>query len=475
MSYAQAIDAQRTRTLNDMKAYQSTLDGAVDFFFKVGALREQDPVPAFLKAYLENREYALRTALWGRDIRQGAGERKVFRDIVLYLENDTPEDAKILLSYVPILGRWDDLLLDFQNKDVEKFAYSLYVKGLRSENGLAAKWAPRKGIKAAKLRKYMQLPPRQYRKYIVKLTNVVEQKMCAKEWDKINYEHVPSLASARYRSAFYRHDEQRYTEYVEKLKSGKATAKTNAVYPYDVVKSLSLSNVLMTTLSKAEKDFIIAQWDALPNYIQDAKVLPVIDTSGSMGFQLNNNTLKAAHVAFSLGIYFADKNTGPFNGCFVTFSHRPTLEHLEGNILQKFYQVNMAHWDMNTDLHKTFDLILQVAKDGNVNPEDMPDTILILSDMQFDSCIEFDDSAMEMIRRKYIDAGYEVPKIVFWNIVAYNNVPVRFNEQGVALVSGASPSIIKTILSDNIKTLTPINIMTETIMSDRYTPVLQDF
>jgi hypothetical protein len=170
----------------------------------------------------------------------------------------------------------------------------------------------------------------------------------------------------------------------------------------------------------------------------------------------------------SLGLYLADKNKGKFKDTFLTFSSKPQLMHLKGNVVQKYQQMVDSLWEMNTDLHAAMDKILQTAIEGNVPQEEMPAMLLILSDMQFDQCARYDDNAMKMIERKFSDAGYVVPQIVFWNLNASDNVPVKANKQGAALVSGFSPSIVKAILEAEMDNFTPEGIMLKTIMNTRY-------
>ena len=154
---------------------------------------------------------------------------------------------------------------------------------------------------------------------------------------------------------------------------------------------------------------------------------------------------------------------------FLTFSGKPELLHLQGSINQKIDQMVKSNWDMSTDLNAAFKKILDVAVKGNVPQEEMPDMVLILSDMQFDDCVDYDDSAIEMIGRKYREAGYELPKVVFWNLNAsYGNTPVEFDKSGTALVSGFSPAIVKPLLSGDLDNFTPESVMLKTIMDDRY-------
>jgi hypothetical protein len=329
---------------------------------------------------------------------------------------------------------------------------------------------PRKGPVAVELTRYLGLSPKAYRKLIVGLTNVVETQMCAKEWEAINFSHVPSVASARYQKAFGRNAKESYAAYIAELKKPvaeradpKVKINASAVYPYDVVKSVIKGNAAVAD----------EQWKALPNYIGDAKVLPMVDVSGSMGsLWYSHGDLQPIDIAVSLGLYCADKNTGVFKDLFLTFSGKPKMEHLKGTLSQKMTQMSKANWEMNTNLHAAFDEILKIAVNGKVAQEDMPDMLLILSDMQFDACTRYDDTAMQMIKRKYKDAGYNVPKIVFWNLSSYGkengNTPVKFDKNGTAHVSGFSPSVMKHVLADDLEEFTPYNVMVKTLMNDRY-------
>jgi hypothetical protein len=370
---------------------------------------------------------------------------------------------------IPALGRWDDLFA-YKNPINRNQAFALIAEALEAKNGLAAKWMPRKGPVAVELTRYLGLSPKAYRKLIVGLTNVVETQMCAKEWEAINFSHVPSVASARYQKAFGRNAKESYSAYIAELKKPvaersdpKVKINASAVYPYDVVKSVVKGNAAVAD----------EQWKAMPNYIGDAKVLPMVDVSGSMGsLWYTYSQLQPIDIAVSLGLYCASKNTGDFKDLFLTFSGKPKMEHLKGTLSQKMTQMTKAHWEMNTNLHAAFDEILKIAVKGNVSQEDMPDMLLILSDMQFDACTRYDDSAMQMIKRKYKEAGYDVPKIVFWNLSMYGkengNTPVKFDKNGTAHVSGFSPSIMKHVLANDLEEFTPYNVMLKTLMSDRY-------
>ena len=465
-TFVNAVANQEARTANGMKARKSTAKATVDLFYNIGASRGKDIVPAFTAAYVEDKDLALRIALWARDARGGAGERELFRSILKHLEKTDKDAASAMLAKVPELGRWDDIFV-FSDKALKAQAYTMLGDALRASNGLAAKWTPRKGEVAREVREFFGMTPKQYRKSLVALTKVVETQMCAKDWDNINFSHVPSVASARYKKAFTRHT-TKFAEYVEALVKGDPSVKVNAaaVFPYDVLKGIgSYSN----NYGKTELDHIVAQWNALPNFVGDANILPLVDVSGSMSCPAGKgSTTTCMDVAVSLGLYLAEKNQGKFKDTFLTFSDRPALMTLKGNIVEKMNQMVKSDWGMSTNLHAAFEKILEVAVNGSVPQSEMPEMVLILSDMQFNQCVRNDDSAMQMIERKFASAGYNVPQVVFWNLNSSDNVPVKSDKSGAALVSGFSPAITKALLAADMSDFTPEGIMRKTVMVDRY-------
>jgi hypothetical protein len=399
----------------------------------------------------------MKIAFWSRDVRGGAGERQLFRDVLVHLEKLHPETLEAVLPFVGEFGRWDDLLV-FKTEKFKHMAYTLIGNALRERNGLCAKWMPRQGPIAVEIRNFFGMSPKFYRKSLVNLTNVVETKMCAKDWDSIEFGKLPSLASARYNKAFAKNAKTAYEAYKARLTAGTDKVNASAVYPYDVIKTLRHGG-----------DSVVAdaQWAALPNYIGNASVMPLVDVSGSMSCAVGGNAnLQCIDVALSLGLYCADKNTGVFKDTFLTFSAKPKAQVVKGTLAQKMSQMNSSDWGMNTNLHSAFEEILRIAVKGGVAEADMPKTLLILSDMQFDQCVSFDDTAHQMIKRKYKEAGYDVPNVVFWNLNSKDNVPVKFDKRGTALVSGFSPAVMKGVLSG--ADMTPYGIMLATVDVPRY-------
>ena len=346
-----------------------------------------------------------------------------------------------------------------------------YIKTelLVNKNSLLAKWMPRKGKVAVLLRMNLHWTPKFYRKTIVGLTNVVETKMCSNDWENIEYKKVPSLAMTRYRTAFGRHDQERFNEFNQKVIDGEETVNVGAIYPYDVIKQCLLYNTSIDELS------ITAQWNSLPNYMDGSsnfRILPVCDVSGSMDSIIGNNkNLTAMIICISLGLYISERNIGAFKDYFMTFSSSPLLQKLTGsNIVEKARNLRRANWGMSTDLEATFEEILIKAVQSKVSHNEMPTHILILSDMEFDGCVSNSNAtAMEMIKDKYNRYGYELPNVIFWNLQSRNeNVPVKSNENGVALVSGFSPSIMTSLLKGN---LDPMKVLMDTINVERYSKI----
>lgn len=474
MKLVDALQTKNTVTENGMVTNSSSLNDCVNLFFQIGAMRGQDKarlINTFVKAYEENALTAMKILFWARDVRGGAGERQIFKDIVKYLATTRTETMRKNLSLISEFGRWDDLL-SLVGTPLETDALALIGYALKNGNGLAAKWMPRPNVnnrekkrQASALRKFLKLTPATYRKMLAELSSTVEQLMCANEFGKINYSHVPSKAMSDYMRAFGKRDGERFTSFIESVKKGDVKINAGAVYPYDIVKNLKYGS----------SNGADVQWDALPNYLENnnEQFLPVVDVSGSMECPAGNNpNVSCMDVAISLGLYISERNEGAFKDSFITFSNKPSLQVLKGSLSERYKQLARADWDMSTNIEKVFTTILNSAVSNNVPQSEMPTMILILSDMEFNQGTRgnWDKSAQEIFESKYAEAGYKMPKIVYWNIQSRNNnFPVQFNKEGVGLVSGFSPSLLTSVLSG--KDLTPFSMMMEVVNSERYSVV----
>lgn len=466
-----AVNASGT-TANGAVTNVSSLNKNVDLFFLAGASRGKDITSTFAGALVEDQEVAVRVLQWARDARGGAGERETFRKLFGYLIRTEPKAAERVMTKVPEIGRWDDLFIAF-GTTLEREALRMISFALKDvQDGLCAKWMPRQGATASKIRAYMRLTPKQYRKMLVGLSNTVEQKMCAQDWTGIVYPHVPSVAAGRYQKAFLKHDPKGYGEYKSKLVAGETKINASVAFPYDVIRSMRNGDATVAN----------EQWKALPNYLEgsDENIMPLVDVSGSMDGVRVSGSVTALDVAISLGLYVSERAGGVFKDQFITFSNTPQMLKTSGTLKQRFDQMERSQWAGSTDLQAAFKLILDAAVKHKVSKAEMPTKLLILSDMEFNTCVTAGGSknrwgggepvsvsAMDMIRSEYTAAGYDLPQVVFWNLNGRaGNSPVTYNETGTALISGFSPSIVKSVLGG--EEMTPISIMLKTVMVERY-------
>jgi hypothetical protein len=487
MTFMNALESEMnvTETLNGAKAYKSTLNKCLDLFGKIAACRNdvKQAQKLFAHAYAENPETATRILFWARDIRGGQGEREVFRNLFKYLVEENGEIGAKLISLVPVYGRWDDLLV-LENTSAWETVLNAIQNQLNldrvsykagAEVSLLAKWMP--SINASskdtkrlgrKIAAHLGMTEREYRKVLSNLRthiNVVEKAMCAKEWSAIDYSKVPSRAAFMYRKAFAKQDATRYAEYLSAVEKGEAKINASTLYPYDIVEQYLYKG--------ARNDKTIdLQWEALPNYMEDKEFngLVVADVSGSM-------MGRPMAVSISLAMYIAERNTAQvWKNKFLTFSDRPELQSIVGSTIGKrIDNLSRAAWAMNTDLIAVFKTVLDAGVKNDVPVEEMPSKLIIVSDMQFDQCCRSNKRTnFEQIQKLYRKAGYEMPQLVFWNVNAIGgNVPIEAHDTGTCLVSGCSPSILKSVLTDSV--LTPVDTMNETVYTERYDAVGEVF
>jgi hypothetical protein len=471
-------------TENLAKTYKSTLDPVLDLFALGGALRSRNSdsiISLFSKAFSTNKELALKTLFYIRDIRGGLGERRTFRILIKFLSRNYPEIVKKNIDNVPFYGRWDDLYSmvgsDIE-KDVFKFMHSQLKKDLDAERpSLLAKWLKSENASSSETKelaeltmKYFQMRPPHYRKTLSKLRkkiNIVERQMCAQEWDQIDYESVPSKAGMIYREAFKRHDEERYKTYLDKVQKGEAKINVGTLFPYEILRQ--------ARQKEKEIEALNLMWENLPDYTRDEEnAIVVADTSGSMvglGWGGQNRPVEPILVALSLAIYFGERNKGVFQDKFITFSRKPDLQTIiGGNLREKYINLSKAYWEGNTNIQAVFDLILSIAKENNVPRSDMINKIYIISDMEFDiATSDNSQTNFEVIKQKYTQTNYDLPTLVFWNVDSrQNNLPIQADEKGVLLVSGASPIIFQ--MMEN-KSLDPLSFMLAVLTSERYSKV----
>jgi hypothetical protein len=458
-------ETNKTRTTNDMVAYKSTKSALLDLFFEIGNLKkiDDDILNKCAEAYTESKQDLMSIMLWARDCRQGAGRRNAPRQLLRkwFESGNLSKRAAILtLERLVEVGRWDDVWHIALETEYEGCMAELIFQALDNKDGLCAKWLPRKGPVAAKIRKLLNLSPKQYRKTIVGLTNVVETKICEGKFHEINYNHVPAMAMSRYMRLFNDKDAWRFGEWKEALKAGKVKAKVKVLYPYEIIRNLW-----------TDEEVAEAQWKEKAKEVQaqNTSFLPVIDVSGSM-LSPSGAGVPCMDVAVSIGMLLSECANNKFHHKFVTFSEKPTLVDFDrGNTLRdKVSIVRGSNWGFNTDLEAVFDLVLQAAVHYNFKPTQLPKYLLIISDMQFDQATNSEDTALSMIKRKYDLAGYKMPKVVFWNVAyGYGNTPAVQNENNVIMISGFATNLLDAIIKSP-ESVNPMMFLQEILDNPRY-------
>ena len=474
-----------TYTENGALTNRSTNSYCLDLFATIGALRnaeDREIISRFIKAYTEDNNMAMKILFFARDIRGGLGERRVFRSIWKWLSLHEAESVRKNITNVPEYGRFDDLLsllggpcekdmLSFIKEQLDKDLAALKIGESVS---LLAKWLPsvntsnKDSVKTAKkLAKALGFSDTEYRKVLVSLRaeiKLMENYLRDKDYS-FSYEKQPSKALYKYRLAFLRNDRERYSAFLEKAEKNPSVMNTGTLTPYDVVAPIINKDKERVAISKWDRRSMDITWKALPDYTGAENALAVVDGSASMYWY--GEYIPAA-VAQSLGIYFAEHNKGCFHNHFITFSENPRLVEIEGrDITEKIRYCMSLNEYANTDLLKVFDLILKTALKNHAKQEEIPEKLYIISDMEFDCCVENAEmSNFEYAKKEFARHGYRLPQIVFWNVNSRNQQqPVTKNEQGVALVSGASPQIFS-MLSEGI--LDSYSFMLETLSAKRY-------
>ena len=491
-----------TYTENGAVTHKTTKSDLLDMFAMGAAMRtrsDEDVILMFRKAFKENPVYALKCLFYIRDVRGGQGERRFFRVVMKDLAKFDTAAARRNLKFVPEFGRWDDLYVfvgtpleadalqimkDQLALDVECKTPSLLAKWLKSENTSSVESRRLGNI----TREFFGMSHKQYRKTLSILReriNVLERLMSEGRWDEIEFDKIPSKAGMKYKNAFARHDLERAKNenvqtYADFAKDSTKKVNAKALYPYECVhEALNIMGNQQgwslrghhVALDDTQRLMTNKYWDNLADYFNGATFngIALVDTSGSMSGT-------PIEVAISLGLYCAEKNQGAFANHFISFESNPHWIETAGvDFCDKVYRITGAEWGGSTNVEAAMDLILNVAKQSGCSQDEIPQNLVIISDMEFNYCVtsnnygrgNVNDTLFEKIAAKYRANGYEMPHVIFWNVNARQaNIPMLGNGN-VSFVSGFSPSIFETIMSGK----TGYDLMMEKLDSERYAQI----
>lgn len=472
-------------TENGANAFNATGSAVTDLFATIGGMRSGDGSMERLgamidAAWAEDPLLTMRCIFYARDARGGLGEREIGRKALYHCAMAHADALRKNLERVPEYGRWDDMF-SLIGTPLEDDMWSIIRTQLETDTAeaerggkvsLLAKWMPSADTSSKRtvaLAKYaaqrLGMNVYAYKRYVRALRRhlrLLEQDMTANRWSEIDYGHLPSQAHMRHIKAFNRHDAERYGQYICDLRAGNAKVNASTLFPYEILERLSRDPVANTPLEE--------MWRNLPDYVGDGdNVLVVADTSGSMAG-------RPMATSVSLAIYFAERNTGPFGGLYMTFSEKPQLIEVKGDTLQqKAEQMYNGPWGRNTNLYAVFDFLLYIAVKLECPPEELPKSIVIITDMEIDSCESIGAAMWETIVDKvdaaYRAKGYRMPNLVFWNVASRQSTFLgRSDRRGVQMVSGSSASVFKAVLgfADG---MTPVEAVRQVLDSDRYSDI----
>lgn len=471
-------ESKWTKTENGADAKNTTDSALLDMFATIGSMRnrsESEIIQKFELAFQEDPLGAMRCLFYARDIRgNGLGERRVFRVLLPYVAEKHEKELDKNLRLVAEFGRFDDFYsfvgtnLEDRMWECVKSQLSLDIIAMQENEpcSLLAKWLKKADASSPNTRKLgiytakkLGMSVYEYKRICNRLRkhiDIVEQRMSTRQWDTINYPAVPSRAMMNYRKAFARHDQERFAEYINKVSSGEQKINSSTLYPYDIVEKILYHH--------EDSKVLEAQWDNLPNYVDgDVNAVVMADVSGSMDG-------RPLATSIGLAMYFAERNKGAYHNLFMTFSGRPEfVEIKENTITQKINFISRANWNMDTDLEAALLKILDVAIENHCTQEEMPKSLIIISDMEINRCTEQEhgENFYDYVSRVYEEHGYKIPNVVFWNVNSRNDVFLADkNRKGVQLVSGQSASTFKNLIGCVDKT--PVEMMYAVLNSERY-------
>ena len=479
-----------TLTENGALSHHTSTSGIMDLFALGAAYRrrsEDDCVLLFKNAFKEDQTLALRCLFYLADCRGGQGERRFFRVCYKWLANNYPAVANKNLNLISEYRRWDDLIYATVDTPVRANMLDIVKHQLALDvdcktPSLLAKWLPSENASSREtkrvaeiIRNHLGMTHKEYRKTLSILRariNVLERLMSSNQWDKIEFDKIPSKAGLVYRNAFARRDiiAKKYETFA-KDKTTKVNADT--LYPYEIVGeaikycSYSYWDRSKITADATQRAMLDKYWENQKDVLggKPFNAICVCDTSGSMR---GSNKMAPINVAIGLSMYCAERAGGPFKDHYISFSSRPQLIKVEGvdfiDKVNRIYQTNLCE---DTNLEATFKLLKSIALKSN--PEDIPEQIIVISDMEVNAmtteCWNKDQlvTGMEAIRQEWERDGLKFPKLVYWNVESRQN---NFLDLGpnVSYISGASPSFFEMLLTGK----TGWDLLIETICADRY-------
>lgn len=497
-NFKQQLNQQLGKTENGALGYFTAGNSFVDFNFRIPSYRTDSGQlwSDFLEMYRDDEILAMKMMFFLRDIRGGIGERNSFRLLLKSMAYVNLDFVTKLIPLVPEYGRWDDLFVLLATPveySMLQFVSAQLVEDIENMNtnkpiSLLAKWMPSINAsskatiaKAKRIIAAFGMSEANYRRMLSDLRaylNVVEKNLSAKELDKIDYAKVPSQAHLRYKHTFGIKDTERYLTYLEALVKNEVKINAGTLAPYQIWSKYSEAWYRVGPYDETLEQL----WKNLPDTGSLSSTLVVADGSGSMNTTIGKSSVTALDVAQSLAVYFGEKCQGEFKNQFITFSKSPQLVHFGSGSLKSKIEITKRYAEVsNTNIEKVFELVLQTAVTNKMSQAELPETILIISDMEFDAAASSgsswdrgyygtpDKALFDGLADKFVEHGYKMPRLVFWNVNSRSGIiPMQENEAGVILVSGFNQNAVRMVMTGE---LDPFLAIKAVLDSERYKAV----
>ncbi|MBX2874835.1 MAG: DUF2828 family protein [Saprospiraceae bacterium] len=473
-----------TTTENGALSHSTSGSALLDYFSKCGTYRDRSLEEVFAtmgKLWNESPSFALKLVFYNRmitrqakgflesdQVQKGQGNRKEFRQSIIWLAKYQPESLYKNLWLIPVVGTWKDLwhedLIDYLDQGQ---VFQLISKGMADDynSALLAKYLPRMRSKsntrndrhiklnrfALDLMKHLQWSPKRYRQFKSSgKAHTFQQLASQQRFEDIRFKEIPGKALFQWvnqrgkdgKTIVERQQlEARYLDWIKTQPTAKFTG-----YVYELMK------VVRTDLSRAQAYTVNKQFEHLLALArQDGKIQEnvwcALDTSGSMQCPVADTT--AYDICISLGVYFSSLNEGAFQDHIIMFDQRSRAFKLRGEFVDKVRQITTSNiaWG-NTNFQSVIDEIVRIRKKQPQIPrEDFPTTLLVVSDMQFDPVGENTQTNYEEAMQKLAAVGLPNMRIVWWWVTGRGgDLPNTLDDEGVILIGGFDGAILSLLL-----------------------------
>jgi hypothetical protein len=425
-----------------------------------------------------------------RDRLKGKKEKTISNNCLIWLRDNYPLIyKKNIMTYIDKYGCWNDLNYIIKKTNNNKFEYKLFASQLKKDKelleenkniSLCSKWVinanNKNTIKIARylfedIKNYHEKYRKEYLIPLRKRLDLIETKLCSKNYEAIDYSKLPSKALSIYKKTFIKYDNNKYSAFLNDISNNKIKLKVNGILPHEIIyKYMKNLNDIDETLELEWKAIIDNHNDNHndnnndndnndDNTNDDNDIIPIVDVSGSMYAKFNN--IEPIYVSVALGLLLAELNKGLFHNKIITFSESPHFFTIDGNTLRdKIKSILKSTIGLNTNFLKIADLF--------INNSITCKKLICFTDMQFD-----EGQSHNLFIQKFKDNNIEVPQLIYWNLTGnYNNYPINNEKENTSIISGYSEQLLTVILQNLNKHKLTYDLLMEKVLEPYYNSIV---